>query len=57
MSKLGHARAAGLSDSNIMLMVIATCSNHFLWRCTLSNRPLQLLVLLVVKQFTALVLG
>ena len=44
---------AGLSDTSIMLMVNASYSYHFLWRCTLSERPLLLLVLLLVKQFTA----
>ena len=39
-------------EASIMLTVNASCSYHFLWRCTLSERPLLLLVLLVVKQFT-----
>ena len=33
-------------------MVNAICSDQFLWRCTLSERPLWLLVLPVIKQFT-----
>ena len=56
--KIGHPRTllerTGLSDSNIMLMA---CSYHILWQCTLSERPLWLLVLPVIKQFTASILG
>ena len=56
-ANLGHPRTllerTGLSDSNIMLMANASCSYHILWQCTLSERPLWLLVLLVIKQFTA----
>ena len=55
--KIGHPRTllerTGLSDSNIMLMANASCSYHILWQCTLSERPLWLLVLPVAKQFTA----
>ena len=47
----------GLSDSNIMLIANASCSYHILWQCTLSERPLWLLVLPVAKQFTVPVLG
>ena len=59
--KIGHPRTllerTGLSDSNIMLMANASCSYHILWQCTLSERPLWLLVLPVAKQFTVPVLG
>ena len=55
--KIGHPRTlperTGLSDLNIMLMANASCSYHILWQCTLSERPLWLLVLPVAKQFTA----
>ena len=58
---IGHPRTllehAGLSDLNIMLIANASCSYHILWECTLSERLLRLLVLLVAKQFTAPVLG
>ena len=61
LEKIGHPRTllerSGLSDSNIMLMANASCSYHILWQCTLSERPLWLLVLPVAKQFTAPVLG
>ena len=59
--KIGHPRTllerTGLSDSKIILIANASCSYHILWQCTLSERPLWLLVLPVAKQFTVPVLG
>ena len=61
MKKIRHPRTlqehTGLSDANVMLIANASSSFHILWQCTLSERPLWLLVLPVAKQFTAPVLG